>query len=51
MQLLLTTMLIDALHTALEDRKIAFNGVRMNVIARPLIRLVVYAIMARKVIA
>ena len=30
MQMVLAAMLIDALHAALEDRKVAFNGVGMD---------------------
>src|SRR5438067_12740648 len=43
-------MLIYALHAAFENRKIAFNRVRMHVIAHPFISFVIDAFMAFEVI-
>jgi hypothetical protein len=46
MQVLLTAMLIDAFHTALEDTEVAFNGVCMHIATDIFFVLVADAFMA-----
>ncbi len=50
-QMLLAAMLVDALHAALENAEIAFNGISVNVAANVFVCLVADALMARKMIA
>jgi hypothetical protein len=45
-QVFLAAMLVDALHAALEDRIVAFNGVGVNFAANIFFAAVVYALMA-----
>ena len=53
MQVVLAAVLIDALHAALEDAEIAFNGVRADdllaLVARIFLLAVVHSVMARNV--
>jgi hypothetical protein len=51
MEVLLSAVLINALHPALEDREIALNRVRMNVATAPLIDAVVHSAMLGKLLA
>ena len=50
-QVLFGTVLVDALHSALEDRKIAFNRIRRHVAARIFLRRMIYGFVRRKLLA